>query len=113
MTARVVNANPKTNAGVVGFGDICSPHGSTLVPVPVPVPVCRTFRGPNRRRCVNCFTLGMIIILMEIIKDPYASTLAERVPVLDSGPQLKGDKATSDSDGVLPPLPARPPCLVP
>jgi hypothetical protein len=35
------------------------------------VPVCRTFRGANRERCVSYFTLRIIIILMETIKDLY------------------------------------------
>jgi Polysaccharide deacetylase len=31
----------------------------------------RDARGRNRERCVNCFTLGIIIILMETINDTY------------------------------------------
>ena len=42
-----------------------------LVPVPVLVPSCRTFSGANREGCVNCFTLRIIVILMETIKDLY------------------------------------------
>ena len=34
-------------------------------------PLGRDCEGRNRRRCVNCFTLGMIVILMETIKDLY------------------------------------------
>src|SRR5262245_24746718 len=94
MAVRMVNAIPKTNAGVVGFGDICSPHGSsTLVPVPVLVPVL-PFRGANRERCVSCFTLRIIVILMETIKDLYINVHRLRLPlrepsVSDSGPILR------------------------
>jgi len=74
MAARMVNAIPTANTNLAGLGPICSPHGSgPLVPVPVLVPVLPDFRGANRERCVSCFTLRMIIILMETIKDVYIS----------------------------------------
>jgi len=79
MTARMVNAIPTANTNLVGFGAICSPHGSgALVPVPVLVPVCRTFRGANRERCVSYFTFRIIIILMETIKHLYQTPTAIR-----------------------------------
>ena len=69
----MVNAIPTANANLVGFG-----FGATvpllatlLVPVPVLVPVGRSYRGPNRERCVNYFTLGISNILMETIKELY------------------------------------------
>src|SRR5262245_6427587 len=38
-----------------------------------------TLSGPNRRRCVNCFTPRIIVILMETIEDLYIS--AGQVPL--------------------------------
>src|SRR5262249_7908423 len=96
MAARMVNATPTANANLAGFGAICSPHGFQYPGTSTrPSTSCRTFRGPNRGRCVNCFTLRIIVILMEIVKDLYISTLGERVPVRDSGPQLRTGKRLS------------------
>src|SRR5215472_12248111 len=66
MTARMVNATPTANANLAGFGAM---YPLLAVPVPVLVPIYRTFRGPNRASCVNCFTLRISIFLMETIKD--------------------------------------------
>src|SRR6516165_10953579 len=39
--------------------------------------------GPNRERCVNCFTLRIIIVLMETIKDLDISTDSDCPPPYD------------------------------
>jgi hypothetical protein len=61
---------PKTDASPVGSG-----FGAIYPLLAVRYyryqSVCRTFRGANRGRCVSYFTLRIIIILMETIKDIY------------------------------------------
>jgi hypothetical protein len=59
----MVNAVPMANTTLAGFGAICSPPGFQY----------RTFKGANREKWVSHFTLRMIIILMETIKDAYIS----------------------------------------
>ena len=74
----MVNAIPTANANLVGFGfgfGATVPLLATLlVPVPVLVPVGRSYRGPNRERCVNYFTLGISNIFVETIKGLYKRT---------------------------------------
>ena len=67
MAARMVNAIPTANANLVGFGfGAMFPYWLTLlVPVTVLVPQA------NRGRCVRHFTLRILIILIETIKDLY------------------------------------------
>ena len=66
MTARMVNAIPAVNTNLpgFGFGAMCP----LLAPRSLP-----GFIGDKRVRCVTYFTLRIIIILMETIKDLYIS----------------------------------------
>jgi len=71
MMAATARTIPKTYANLADAGFGAMFLSGILVPVPVLVPVCRTFRGANREECVSHFTLRIIIILMETIKDLY------------------------------------------
>src|SRR5262245_10361574 len=86
-TARIIPKTdvsvPRTDARPAGSG-FGAMHPSWLrylgTSTFVLAPVCRTFRGANRERCVNYFTLRIIVILMETIKDLYISADRLRLP---------------------------------
>ena len=66
MAARMINAIPTANANLAGFG--FGAMRPLLAPRYLP-----GFIGDTRGICVSYFTLRIIIILMETIKDLYIS----------------------------------------
>src|SRR5262249_47435819 len=69
MTARMVNAIATANTNLAGFDFGFGAMFPSWLQY-------RTFRGANREKWVSHFTLRMIIILMETIKDLYQTRLA-------------------------------------
>ena len=53
-----------TAASFASFGTMC-----------VPLFWLKIFKGQNRERCVNYFTLRIIIVFMETIKDLYQTPI--------------------------------------